>query len=67
MIILFSIFLQELCRVPKLMIDGATCEDLIEGELGNRWFIVACSSLANYKQLFNKVGSCMQTTQYPRG
>ena len=56
MIILFSIVSQELCRVPKLMIDGATCEDLIEGELGNRWFIVACSSLANYKQLFNKVG-----------
>ena len=63
MIILYSIVTQELCRVPKLMIDGATCEDLIEGELGNRWFIVACSSLASYKQLFNKVEYYMQTIQ----
>ena len=46
--------LQELCNVPKFVIDGS-CEDLIEGELGNKWFIAACASLACHRQLFNKV------------
>ena len=46
--------LQELCNVPKFVIDGS-CEDLVEGELGNKWFIAACASLACHRQLFNKV------------
>lgn len=37
------------------MLDGVGCEDLNEGELGNRWFVGACSSLANNKALYNKV------------
>lgn len=41
--------------MPKLVVDGTSCEDLIEGEYGNRWFVTACSNLANHKALFNKV------------
>ena len=47
--------LQELCKVPKLSVDGSTCSDLSEGELGNRWFVAACCSLAREPTLWQKV------------
>ncbi|KAI0237153.1 Calpain-5 [Lamellibrachia satsuma] len=46
---------QELCKVPKLSVDGSTCSDLSEGELGNRWFVAACCSLAREPRLWQKV------------
>jgi hypothetical protein len=48
-------FLQELCKVPKLVVEGVTCDDLNEGELGNTWFVSACSSLAQEPKMWAKV------------
>ena len=41
--------------MPKLVVEGATCDDLNEGELGNAWFVAACSGLTQEVKLFNKV------------
>lgn len=46
---------KELCKVPKLVVEGVTCDDLNQGELGNTWFVTACASLALEKKLFEKV------------
>ena len=46
---------QELCKVPKLVGEGVTCDDLNEGELGNTWFVTACASLAQEPKLWQKV------------
>ena len=35
--------------------EGVTCDDLSEGELGNTWFVTACSALAKEPKLWNKV------------
>ncbi len=47
--------LQELCKVPKLVVEGVSCDDLNEGELGNTWFVSACSALAQDNRLWVKV------------
>ncbi len=49
------LFLQELCKVPRLIVEGVTCDDLCEGELGNSWFVSACSALAKEPKLWHKV------------
>ena len=41
--------------MPKLVVEGVTCDDLNEGELGNTWFVSACVGLAREQKLFNKV------------
>ncbi|XP_041355947.1 calpain-5-like [Gigantopelta aegis] len=46
---------KELCHVPKLILDGVACENLVQGELGNAWFITACSSLALEQKLWRAV------------
>ncbi|KAL5020145.1 hypothetical protein ScPMuIL_003037 [Solemya velum] len=46
---------KELCKVPRLIVEGMSCEDLVQGELGNCWFVVACASLANERKLWDKV------------
>ncbi len=46
---------QELCKVPRLVVEGVTCDDLCEGELGNSWFVSACSALAKEPKLWHKV------------
>ena len=52
----FCIFLpQELCESPKLVEDGVSCDDLVEGELGNTWFVSACASLARDMRLWKRV------------
>lgn len=45
----------ELCKVPKLIVEGVTCDDLNEGQLGNTWFVSACTALAKEQKLFQKV------------
>lgn len=40
---------------PKLFVDGACSCDVVQGMLGNCWFVAACSSLAQEKELWNKV------------
>ncbi|KAK3095784.1 hypothetical protein FSP39_019019, partial [Pinctada imbricata] len=46
---------KELCKVPKLVVEGVSCDDLNQGELGNTWFVTACSSLTLEKKLFQTV------------
>ncbi|KAK2149572.1 hypothetical protein LSH36_446g02083 [Paralvinella palmiformis] len=46
---------KELCKVPKLVVAGVSCDDLNEGELGNTWFVSACSSLAMEPKMWAKV------------
>ena len=41
--------------MPKLVVGGVSCDDLNEGELGNTWFVSACSSLALEPKLWARV------------
>ena len=50
--------MQELCKVPKLIVEGVSCDDLNPGELGNTWFVTACASLALEKKIWQKVCLC---------
>lgn len=51
-----SLFLnQELCNDPHLFVDGISAHDLHQGQLGNCWFVAACSSLASRESLWQKV------------
>lgn len=47
--------LQELCEDPHLFVDGISAHDLHQGQLGNCWFVAACSSLASRESLWQKV------------
>ena len=47
--------LQDICEQPQLFVDGASSDDLIQGELGNCWFVAACSCLATNKEIWRKV------------
>ncbi|XP_034384755.1 calpain-5-like isoform X2 [Cyclopterus lumpus] len=46
---------KELCSNPHLFVDGISGHDLNQGQLGNCWFVVACSSLASGGTLWQKV------------
>ncbi|XP_023222794.1 calpain-5-like isoform X3 [Centruroides sculpturatus] len=46
---------KELCSTPRLFVDGITSCDVVQGSLGNCWFIAACSSLAQEKEAWHKV------------
>ncbi len=48
---------QDICqgKTPKLVVDGLSSRDLNQGQLGNCWFVAACSALALEKKLWNKV------------
>uniref|UniRef100_A0AAV2JC16 Calpain catalytic domain-containing protein n=1 Tax=Knipowitschia caucasica TaxID=637954 RepID=A0AAV2JC16_KNICA len=45
----------ELCGGPHLFVDGISAHDLHQGQLGNCWFVAACSSLASRESLWQKV------------
>jgi len=45
----------ELCTNPKLFEGGISCDDVFQGQLGNCWFVAACSVLAGVKELWQKV------------
>uniref|UniRef100_A0A3B3ZEA6 Calpain catalytic domain-containing protein n=1 Tax=Periophthalmus magnuspinnatus TaxID=409849 RepID=A0A3B3ZEA6_9GOBI len=49
--------LQELCEDPHLFVDGISAHDLHQGQLGNCWFVAACSSLASRESLWQKPDS----------
>ncbi|KAG7234788.1 hypothetical protein INR49_003967 [Caranx melampygus] len=40
---------------PHLFVDGLSAHDLHQGQLGNCWFVAACSSLASREALWQKV------------
>uniref|UniRef100_A0A672H067 Calpain 5b n=1 Tax=Salarias fasciatus TaxID=181472 RepID=A0A672H067_SALFA len=46
---------RELCEDPHLFVDGISAHDLHQGQLGNCWFVAACSSLASRESLWQKV------------
>lgn len=50
---------QELCEDPHLFVDGISAHDLHQGQLGNCWFVAACSSLASRESLWQKVSVCV--------
>lgn len=56
---------QELCDDPHLFVDGISAHDLHQGQLGNCWFVAACSSLASRESLWQKVSAgCIQYSIY---
>lgn len=46
---------KEFCSDPRLFVDGISAHDLHQGQLGNCWFVAACSSLASREALWQKV------------
>ncbi|XP_057695891.1 calpain-5-like isoform X1 [Corythoichthys intestinalis] len=46
---------KELCQEPHLFVDGLSAHDLHQGQLGNCWFVAACSTLATRDSLWQKV------------
>ncbi|GAA6091191.1 calpain-5a [Tachysurus ichikawai] len=46
---------KELCNEPHLFVNGISAHDLQQGQLGNCWFVAACSSLASREALWHKV------------
>lgn len=46
---------KELCEDPHLFVNGISAHDLHQGQLGNCWFVAACSSLASRESLWQKV------------
>ena len=50
-----SLFVQELCKDPRLFVDGISTRDLHQGSLGNCWLVAATSCLASEPSLWKKV------------
>ncbi|KAF7699253.1 calpain-5a [Silurus meridionalis] len=46
---------KEICDDPHLFVNGISAHDLQQGQLGNCWFVAACSSLASREALWQKV------------
>ncbi|XP_019395947.1 PREDICTED: calpain-6 [Crocodylus porosus] len=46
---------KELCEDPHLFVNGISSHDLHQGTLGNCWFVAACSCLALWENLWQKV------------
>lgn len=47
--------LQEICKDPRLFVDGISTRDLHQGSLGNCWMVAAISCLASEPSLWKKV------------
>ncbi|RXN35283.1 calpain-5-like protein [Labeo rohita] len=45
---------KDLCEDPHLFVNGISAHDLHQGQLGNCWFVAACSSLASREALWQK-------------
>lgn len=64
-----SLSLQDICDDPRLFVDGISSHDLHQGQVGNCWFVAACSSLASRESLWQKVslgtGSCRGWSKSP--
>lgn len=48
---------QDICDDPRLFVDGISSHDLHQGQVGNCWFVAACSSLASRESLWQKVST----------
>ncbi|CAD5119281.1 DgyrCDS7909 [Dimorphilus gyrociliatus] len=50
---------KELCKVPRLVVDGATTDDIHEGMYGSGWFASCCCALlTNQKMLYKVIPDC---------
>ncbi|XP_037777127.1 calpain-5-like isoform X1 [Penaeus monodon] len=45
----------EIVDKPQLFVEGASANDVTQGQLGNCWFVAACASLAGVKELWHRV------------
>ncbi|XP_012971810.1 calpain-5 isoform X2 [Mesocricetus auratus] len=45
---------KDICDDPRLFVDGISSHDLHQGQVGNCWFVAACSSLASREALWQK-------------
>ncbi|KAK8746452.1 hypothetical protein OTU49_017024 [Cherax quadricarinatus] len=46
---------QDIVEEPRLFVEGASANDVTQGQLGNCWFVAACATLAGVKELWNRV------------
>ncbi|CAI5773515.1 calpaincalpain-5-like-like [Podarcis lilfordi] len=46
---------KDICDDPHLFVDGISSHDLHQGQVGNCWFVAACSSLASREALWQKL------------
>ena len=53
---------REISPRPGLVVDGVSALDLIEGELGNGWFVSAAAWLTRYPVLFRAVRIALKLT-----
>ncbi|KAM6946407.1 calpain-5a isoform 2-T2 [Aplochiton taeniatus] len=58
---------RELCEDPHLFVDGISAHDLRQGQLGNCWFVAACSSLASREALWQKVIPDWKEQEWDKG
>lgn len=56
--------LQEICKDPRLFVDGISTRDLHQGSLGNCWMVAAISCLASEPSLWKKVQSLCSLLSY---
>lgn len=46
---------KEICANPKFVVDGFSRFDVMQGSLGDCWFLAALATLTQNKKLFEKV------------
>lgn len=47
--------LQELQEEPQLFVDGANRRDVVQGALGDCWFLSSCAAVARKSKLIERV------------
>ncbi|XP_018591661.1 calpain-5a [Scleropages formosus] len=58
---------KELCDDPHLFVNGISAHDLHQGQLGNCWFVAACSSLASREPFWDKVIPDWKEQEWDKG
>lgn len=45
----------EIVKDPRLIVEGVSDNDVKQGQIGNCWFVAACSALSHHKSLWSRV------------